>query len=107
MKENCHAGQSKLKSECSVMFFRMGSVAHDGVARLRRHARLEHVLPHAGHHHPQAEDMKDAGHWKELQIMERGIRRIPGFMEKTRPLSHSIFFDAALTSGRMGIFHLQ
>lgn len=92
MMENGHEVQNKLNHECFPMFSRMGSVAYDGVARLRRHARLEHVLPHAGHHHPQAEDMRDTRHVKVLQILERGIRRVPGFVDETRPLSHSGFW---------------
>lgn len=59
--------RSKQTETClSVMSFRMGSVTYDGVARLRRHSWLEHVLPHAGHHHPQAEEVRVASHSKVL-----------------------------------------
>lgn len=36
---------------------RLGSVSDDGVARLRSHPGLEHLLPHPGHGHLKAEDV--------------------------------------------------
>lgn len=36
---------------------RLGSVSDDGVARLRGHPGLEHLLPHPGHGHLKAEDV--------------------------------------------------
>lgn len=41
----------------SAVFHRLGSVADDGVARLRRHSGLEHFLPHPGHSHLKAADV--------------------------------------------------
>ncbi|XP_061767330.1 ABC transporter G family member 23 isoform X3 [Nerophis ophidion] len=36
---------------------RLGPESHDGVARLRRHFGLEHVFPHPGHGHLEAQDV--------------------------------------------------
>lgn len=36
----------------------MGSFTADGVARLRRHSGLEHLLPHPGNSHPQAANVR-------------------------------------------------
>lgn len=82
---------SEIVNEGINIFNRLGSVADDGLARLRGHPGLEHFLPHPGHSHLKDEDvtaspqktsfslgMELSGEAQELTTYLEGLRQQEG-----------------------------